>query len=549
MPFTGSTDGFADVIIRDASGRETTVRAEALPDTDSSLAALAAQRFGPHYYYVDGGRVLRTGNTIASGIGFTDDDQLTAAYTYSGSGRFVIQAAVQTVASLSRLGVAVGDATGQYRVAVNLGSDSERGLFASASPRWDNRLRLGLTGTWHQPPERDTRAALGTCLRPGYSACYSLARYQSVNVNLGYGNFPISFGYLNSLSGRSRSQLALAQGSFAVPALGRGASLLALGSYSPESGSYSVALTLVVPLEFATNSSATSTGSYDSSGQRALSAGLSTGFAEDQYDYMRSFSLSGTHSSGGTSGQRTSLSSNLQMQLGPLNSNFALAGDANGTVSGFASTNTMYALTSNGLAFNRTTTDLSLIDPFSPAGQAGVAIYNRSREPQNVIAGGRNATVPPYSNLLLPLPQGLLGETVVAPGPVLNEDDLGRPVYLFKGNVHRVVVAQGLWVTARFVTRPTADSEDGRLRPEFTYLKEGEKIERIYPDASGRVLLFETLFGEPRIERFVIAGGSGQVYSCVAPKPSEPEGDDYNYPEVVYRCAPVARATTAQRSN
>lgn len=549
VPFTGFTDGFVDVVIRDASGRETRVRAEALPDVDSSLAALAAQRFGPHFYYLDAGRVLRTSNTLASGIGFANDDQVTAAYTYSGSERFVVQAALQTVASLARLGLAVGDASGQYRLAVNLGTRNELGLFASASPRWDGLLRLGVTGTWYTPPERDEPADLGTCIRPGYSACYSIARYQSVNVNLGYGNFPFSLGYLNSRSGRSRSQLALMQGAFAVPALGRGASLIALGSYSPEGGNYSVAMTLVVPLDFATNSSVTSTGSYDSGGQIAISAGLSTGFSEDQYDYMRSFSLSATHANGGTSGQRTSLSSNLQLQLGPLNNNLAVAGDASGAISGFASTNTMYALTGAGLAFNRTTTELSLIDPFSPGGQAGVAIYNRSREPQNVIAGGRSATVPPYSNLLLPVPQGLLNETVVAPGPALNEDALGRPVYLFKGNVHRVVVAQGLWVTARFAARPSEDSEDGRLRPEFTYVKEGEKIERVYPDASGRVLLFETLFGEPRIERFVIAAGSGRIYSCVAPTPAEPAAEDYNYPEVVYRCAPVARATTAQRSD
>jgi hypothetical protein len=539
IPFSGFTDGFVDVIIRDSSGREQTERAQVLPDTVVSLASLASERYGPHFFYVDAGQVLNQGGGRDQSFGLESDATVTGIYTYTGAPEWVVQVGTQWIGSLARLGATLGDARGQYRLTANVGTGSELGMFLSAAPRLGFGVNLSGTYTWYQPPKGSRGFTSTECLNLAFSPCYSLSRFESLNVNLGYTGFPISVGYLSTKTGVSNSQLVLAQGTFGLPWLVRGATLIALGSYQPNANSYSVSMTLVLPLDFATNSSATGTASTDSTGTVSGSAGLSASFSEEQYQYLRAASLSANYSQGGAAGTRGSLSSTAQAQLGPVNSTMALAGGTDGSASLFGSFNSFYAVTERGIAFNRSTADFPLIDPFAIAGPAGIAVFNRSNEPQTVIAGSRSVSVGPRGNIFLPLQPGLLTETVVAPGPPLNGEDIAGPVYLHKGNLRSVVVAPGLWVVARFTARPSPDTDDGVLRPEYTFLSQGDPLERIYPDSRGAVLLFELLPDEPTIERYVVMPRTGNVYGCVAPAPTTPAGE-YVYPSLTYRCTPAS---------
>jgi hypothetical protein len=449
-----------------------------------------------------------------------------------------MQVGAQWIGPLARLGGTFGDARGQYRITANVGLQSELGLFLSAAPRLGFGLNVSGTYTWYQPPKGERGLTSTDCINIAFSPCYSLSRYQSLNVNMGYTGFPVSLGYLSTKTALSNSQLVLAQGTFGLPWLARGTTLIALGSFQPNSNSYSVSITLVVPLEFATNSSATGTASTDSTGTVSGSAGPSGSFSEDRYRYLRSASLSGNYSQGGTAGTRGSLSSTVQAQLGPVNSTVALAGGSDGSGSLYGSFNSLYAVTGRGIAFNRSTADFPLIDPFVTSGPSGIAVYNRSNEPQTVIAGSRSVSVGPRSNIFLPLQPGLIAETVVAPGPALNADDVTGPVYLHKGNLRSVEVAPGLWVVARFTARPSPDTEDGILRPEFTFLSQGDPLERVYPDSRGAVLLFELIPDRGSVERYLVMPRTGNVYGCVAPAPEVPEGE-YVYPNITYRCRPA----------
>ena len=545
ISFAGYGEPFVEVLVRDASGRESAQRTEVLPGETQEAPTFSAQR-NPHGFYVDIGRPVSQNvfrpdlhapinplNPTQRPLAFRrieveDATVASLGYSYASELGFM-RAGVQSANGLVRTGLALSDRLLTRQASVMLGGEGERGASASFSPVLAIGLQPSASMTYYRPP-RDT-AECGSIYES--FSCYGGQPYRSWSLGIGWRDFPVSLNYSQARSGATEIERATLQGSFGLPMAGLRTSVLTLLSYEPATKNKSMLVSLVVPLD-SIGAMLTGSASSNFDGNTLLSAGYSRPFTAPEYEHLRSVSLSASRSdSGGDSGANTAATGYLTSQLGPVGNTASLSRSARST--SVQTTFSMdYAVTPAGAAFTREESGrMGGGGLFDAGGQAGVSILNRSQDPQTALVSGRSVEVPAGASVYVPVGTGYLRGVTVSPGPALNEEDSRAGQFLHKGNVKSVVIADGFWVTARFMR-----SDGQPLAAQFTYKRPGERLERLYMDRQQQAMLYEVRDEGALIERLVTAEGETGEYRCTVPADQAPQpGDVSTYKRLSYQCA------------
>jgi hypothetical protein len=539
--FIGYGDRFVEVKVRDLSGNEQ----RSLEEAQKAVTPESGRRMrgrDPFGAYVDLGLPVESESVLggpssalqiskqltgSAGFHFSRDHwSATFGGQFDGAGR--------------RLALGLADSLYLHRGTLMVGSEGERGLSLATQLTIANSIRVPFNLTRYEAGARGD--LVSNSFVSGFQAgclvrtCLSNRSYRSMSTGISRAGLPWSITYYqrSSLSGVGNEQKQInIQGVF-NPVLGGERLFVTLAtSYDLTTKSASVNTSLVIPLE-RTGRFVSGGVSLSAGGETDVSAGLSSPGSVFSGNGGGSWSVAASQrfATGGNS--QPVASGYLTERWGSwMTSHSAVLG--NGTASVSSSFNTGYilgrgvgSLVSNGDAFGAR--------PFS-TGSTGIVLENMSNENHTAVIAGATHEVPAKTSVYIPQPAGRLQSLSVSPGPA---QDLGRNVFLNKGNVHSVSIPSGIWVLASFRTI------DGRaISPDYVVNNLSGRRERLYADRAGNSLLFEAIGLDVPKHRVVMSRSDslavGINYFCQSEEDLESyaNGDSF-YPAIGYKCTEVA---------
>lgn len=528
IDFAGITGPFVDAQIRDSSGLEVSQRAEVFQDSPEGTRSSREDQL-----YADLGRPVLQPEPGHYGLRYSDDVSASVGYQFEGFESLRLQLRAQSVGSMARAGVGLLSRDHQWTLAGSVGRHGERSLTATLNPQLPGGWLASANASRYRSADIADPAA---CLSITQS-CIAGQDYRSWGLSLGHQDWPVRVGYLHTSTQYSRVRLYTLMSVWRLPMFGHGSQLVGTAIHNPDSHDTSISLSLIVPIDGDTSATASAGLSSNLNGQNTVSAGYARQFDDRDGSVLRSASLGVSRNQ-----DSTGANSYVTAQLGPVGSHLAMAKASNGTASAYLTLTSSYgvseqagpAFAADSAAFNRSG------EVFGEDGMSALQVVNRSVEPQTLMIDGRQFDVPPESNLLIPISQGYVRDLSVTPGPALNEGDLRQTRVLHKGNIQTVQIARGAWVLARFLVPDPRTGRDAALPAQFTYRRDGEKLERIYPDAQQRALLFELIEDDRDATRYITVPQHRAGFACVARREDLPSRDDHlTYKELGYRCTPL----------